>query len=59
LLPVAAAPALTTIALTTRPPSAFSAREPLGCNVANGVCRYTDATTHAMKVVLNLQRPLG
>lgn len=46
------APAQTVVALTTAAPSPFTALEPLGCNVANTLCRYTDAATHAMKIVV-------
>lgn len=59
LLISAAAQAQTTVALTAVAPSPFTALEPLGCNVANTVCRYTDATTHAMKVVVTLQPAFG
>ncbi len=55
----AAAPAQTTVALTSAAPSPFTALEPLGCNVANTVCRYTDAATHAMKIVVTLQPAFG
>lgn len=58
VFPVAAA-AQTTIALTAAAPSPFSPLEPLGCNVANTVCRYTDAATHGMKVVVTLQPALA
>ncbi|MFG6485954.1 hypothetical protein ACG04R_04670 [Roseateles sp. BYS78W] len=53
-----AAQAQTAIALTTAAPSPFTALEPLGCNVANTVCRYTDAATHAMKIVVAPQSAL-
>lgn len=53
-----AAQAQTTVALTTAAPSPFTALEPLGCNVANTVCRYTDAATHAMKIVVSPQSAL-
>lgn len=54
-----AAQAQTTVALTTAAPSPFTALEPLGCNVANTVCRYTDAATHAMKIVVSPQSALA
>ena len=55
----AGAQAQTAVALSTAAPSPFTALEPLGCNVANTLCRYTDAATHAMKVVVTLQPAFG
>jgi hypothetical protein len=53
------AQAQTSIALTSTAPSPFTALEPLGCNVANTVCRYTDDATHALKIVVTLQPAFG
>ena len=51
--------AQTTVALTTTDPSPFTAAQPMGCNIANTVCRYTDDTTHAMRIVVALQPTFG
>ena len=53
------AKAQTGIALTTSDPSPFTATEPMGCNIANTLCRYTDETTHAMQIVVTLQPKFG
>ena len=53
------AKAQTGIALTTSDPSPFTATEPMGCNIANTLCRYTDETTHAMQIVVTLQPTFG